>query len=235
LIETLLSVLKPIDAPGSTQFLLLCLLAGLTLGFWPRHRRLARRWMVTVVAVYIVLALPITARAIAGARPATSRIAADAAGPLAALIVFDGDNRRGRITAAATAFWYSHPAVIWVVGGDADWLYDKMPDAGIPPAVRRLDSGPRNTRDQIAWVSRYVSANAGRAAVISSRLQLPRIAGLFREAGLDVPLIAAPIDTEPPVAGWQLFVPRYIALRVSRDALYEHMALAYYRHNGWLR
>jgi hypothetical protein len=29
-------------------------------------------------------------------------------------------------------------------------------------------------------------------------------------------------------------VPTYIALRVSRDALYEHAALAYYRSRGWI-
>jgi hypothetical protein len=33
---------------------------------------------------------------------------------------------------------------------------------------------------------------------------------------------------------WQ-FLPTYASLLVSRDALYEYAALAYYRWRGWIR
>jgi hypothetical protein len=32
-----------------------------------------------------------------------------------------------------------------------------------------------------------------------------------------------------------VFVPTYYALRVSRDAIYEHVALRYYRWHGWIK
>ena len=47
-------------------------------------------------------------------------------------------------------------------------------------------------------------------------------------------LIVSPIDTEPATSGWRLVVPTYYALRVSRDAIYEHAALALYTWRGWI-
>jgi hypothetical protein len=60
------------------------------------------------------------------------------------------------------------------------------------------------------------------------------VAGLVRRADLPTVLIASPVDTEPATSGWWLFVPSYYALRVSRDAIYEHAALAYYARKGWI-
>jgi uncharacterized SAM-binding protein YcdF (DUF218 family) len=74
----------------------------------------------------------------------------------------------------------------------------------------------------------------GRTCVIASRLQMPRVAALAHSEGLDVTLIPSPTDTEPPTAGFRVFVPSYTALGVSRDALYEHAALAYYRWRDWV-
>jgi uncharacterized SAM-binding protein YcdF (DUF218 family) len=212
----------------------LCIVVGLAIGLvWPRNRRLARTWLVFVAVLYFVLALPVTAKVIADALPSTVSLDADRAGPLDAIVVFDGDNRRGRVTATARAFWTSHPSAVLVLGGQAEWLYDRLPKAGLPAQVCRLDSGPRTTRDQIAWVRTYLASHDERIAVVASRLQVPRIARLLEVAKVNVALIRAPIDQEPPTNGWRLFVPRYIALRVSRDALYEHLALAYYHYNGW--
>jgi hypothetical protein len=239
LIETLLSIGKPIDAPGSIEFLFLCLGIGLCFWLlWPRSARLARRWLMSVFILYIVLALPITAKAIAGQLPAigTGTVWDDLT-PVDALVIFDGDNRRGRLRAAARAFARSKPPAIWVLGSEAAWFEPELPLVGIPLSTVQFDSSTLNTRDQIAWVGRRLAAHPeGRVAVVASRLQAPRIAGMFRVAGLTgVSIVPAPIDVEPPVSGSALLLPAHSALRVSRDALYEHMALAYYRHNGWAR
>jgi hypothetical protein len=239
LIETLLSIGKPIDAPGSIEFFFLCLGVGLCFWLiWPRSARLARRWLMGVFSLYIVLALPITAKAIAGQLPAMrTDVVWGPVTPVDALVIFDGDNRRGRLRAAAAAYAQSHPRETWVLGSEASWFEPELPPAGIPASAVQFDSSTLNTRDQIAWVGRRIAAQSDlRVAVVASRLQAPRIAGMFRVAGLTtVAIVAAPIDTEPPVSGSALLLPANSALRVSRDALYEHMALAYYRHNGWVR
>jgi hypothetical protein len=56
---------------------------------------------------------------------------------------------------------------------------------------------------------------------------------LTQRARLRAGIAASAIDDEPPVSGPGLWAPTYIALRVSRDALYEHAALVYYRWRGW--
>ncbi|MEO7192538.1 MAG: hypothetical protein ABI051_15905 [Vicinamibacterales bacterium] len=236
MIQTLLSVLKSIDAPGSPQFLLLGLAVGaVVMWVWPRHRRLGRSIFMGLPLLYLLLALPLTAGAISGALPSIPTVNADSVGPLDELLVFDGDNRRGRVRATARAFVVSRPSLIWVVGGQADWLYDQLPAAGVPPAQLRLDPEPLTTRAQIQWVVDRTAAHPdARMAIVCSRLQIPRIAGLTQAAHLHVPLISAPIDDEPVNGGWRVFVPTYFALRVSRDAIYEHAALAYYRYHGWI-
>jgi hypothetical protein len=98
-----------------------------------------------------------------------------------------------------------------------------------------LDSGPLNTREQVAWVARFFAAHPNtRAALVASRLQMPRIAALVFAARLPIVLAPSPIDDEPPMSGWRRWVPTYIALRVSRDAIYEHVALRYYWWKGWI-
>jgi hypothetical protein len=63
---------------------------------------------------------------------------------------------------------------------------------------------------------------------------MPRVAALAQTAGLELDLLASPVDQEPPTEGVWRLVPTYLALRVSRDAIYEHAALAYYRWRGWI-
>ena len=70
--------------------------------------------------------------------------------------------------------------------------------------------------------------------MVASELQMPRVAALVRAQRLTVLLAPSPIDSEPPKAGWTSFVPRYSGLRLTRDALYERAALAYYSRQGWI-
>jgi len=235
-IDTLLSIVKPIDAPGSIPFLFLALAAGLVLRFgWRRTRAIGFAWLVGVVVLYLILAMPLVANGIASSLPGAALTATPNIGPLDTLVVFDGDNRRGRVHAAAELFGHLHPQAIWVLGREADWLRNELPNAGVPSGVIRMDQATGTTREQVAWVERYVGREPRlHLAIVVSRLQVPRVWGLLARGGIAVPLVGGPIDDEPPVGGARLLVPTYIALRVSRDALYEHVALAYYRHRGWI-
>ena len=150
-----------------------------------------------------------------------------------ALIVFDGDNRRGRVAEAKKIYDTAKPARVWLLGDR--WMWDALWRSGIPYDLITPDKGPPNTRAQMDWVQRFESTRPGRTAIVASRIQMPRIAALAEAAGIRAVLAPSPADTEPARSGVRQFVPTYYALRISRDALYEHVALVYYRYNGWIR
>jgi hypothetical protein len=105
----------------------------------------------------------------------------------------------------------------------------------VDPAALRHETGVSNTRDQIDWVVLFVREHPdSRVAVVASRLQMPRVRALADAQNLRVAFVAAPIDTDPASVGWRRLWPSYAALRASRDAIYEHAALAYYRWRGWI-
>jgi uncharacterized SAM-binding protein YcdF (DUF218 family) len=231
----LTTVLKTIGPPGSIPFILVCVLIGIVLAYlWPRSRRLSRAWLGFVFVSHTILALPVVANTIAGGLPPVAMTDPAALRNLDTLVVLDGDNRRGRVRSAAQAASASPGAAIVILGGE-DWLLDALAEAGVAPTRISHEHQPEDTRQQMAAVQRMAAKTPGHTALVASRLQMPRVAGLVRNAGLSCALVASPIDTEPATSGWRLFVPSYYALRVSRDAIYEHAALAYYAHKGWIR
>ena len=195
---------------------------------------MSRAWLGLVFVAHAILALPVVANTIAGGLPPVAMSDPAALRNLDTLFVLDGDNRRGRVRSAAQAASASPAAVIVILGGD-DWLPVALAEAGVPPTRISHDHQPADTRQQMVAVQRMAAQTPGHTALVASRLQMPRVAGLVRNAGLSCALVASPIDTEPATSGWRLFVPSYYALRVSRDAIYEHAALAYYAREGWIR
>jgi len=231
----LVSILKAIGAPGSISFLAVSLAIGAVLIYvWPRSLRLGRGWLLFVFITHVVLALPWVATRISGKLPPVLPVDAAALRDLDTLIVLDGDNRRGRVREAKRAFAGSPRSMVWAMG--SLWMVDGLVEAGIPRDQIKQDDEPPDTLRQMTRVKDLLSTKSGgRAAVIASRLQMPRVAALVRESGLRVVLIPSAIDTEPPTSGVRVFVPSYVALRVSRDAIYELAALAYYGWRGWVR
>lgn len=226
--------LKPILVPGSIGFLALCALIYLALRYgWPRSRRISRSWALGIGVTYLIMSLPLVATRLADRLPATPVTSAEAMPAIDALIVFDGDNRVGRVETADRIWKRASPRLICVLG--ADWVVDALTAGGIPRERITQIASVGDTRDQIAWVERFLATTPEpHAALIASRLQMPRVAGLIRAAHLRLTLVASPIDDEPPRNGIGALVPTYIGLRASRDALYEHAALALYSWRGWL-
>jgi hypothetical protein len=228
----LLTALKAIDAPGSVPFLVIAVALGVvTLYVWPRNRRVGRAWLMGVAAAYLVLSLPWVAQGLSAQRVMAS-LAHDAVPALDTLFVLDGDNREGRVRKAVAVFRATNPREVWVVGNL--WLLDPLLQAGIPWERLRHDEMAETTRDQVRRIhERVLRAGVGRAGIVASRLQMPRVVALARKEGLQVLLMASPADTEPATSGLGLFVPSYAALGISRDAIYERAALAYYRWRRW--
>jgi uncharacterized SAM-binding protein YcdF (DUF218 family) len=230
-----LNILKLIGPPGSLGFVVFTLLVALVVAYvWPRSRRLARGWLAAVFVGHVVLAFPFVANAIANRLPVFHSADAGAIGRLDTLVVFDGDNRRGRVQEAAALYGRFKPPTVWILG--ADWMIEPLVEAGVPAGVIKQDDRTGTTRGQIDRVEEMIHQRADSGvAVVASRLQMPRIEALVKAAGLPVLLFASPVDSEPPTRGARLLLPTYTALRVSRDALYELVALAYYDRQGWIR
>jgi len=231
----LITILKIIGPPGSVSFIGLCgLIAVLMTYAWPKNARLARFWLAFVVIAHLILAVPLVANAIAGGLPHVASADGAALRDIDTVFVLDGDNRRGRVSRAAQAFEASPASTIRILGGEP-WLVDALAEAGVLRSRIHVDYGSTNTREQIAEMRQLIAGQAtGRSVVIASRLQMPRVAALSRAAGVPALLLASPIDTEPATSGWRVLVPSYYALRVSRDAIYEHFALGYYSWRGWI-
>jgi uncharacterized SAM-binding protein YcdF (DUF218 family) len=229
------TLLKQAATPGSIGFLLAGLGFSLVLRYlWPRNRRLAHTWLTIVAGVYLIMSLPWVANALSDGLPQIQSPDSRSLGAIETLVVFDGDNRLGRVRETERVYAAARPKVVQVLG--ARWLVRALERTGIPPSAIAQDARPSTTREQMIWmVHRFPRDEAGDVAVIASRLQMPRVAALAKAAGVPLILFASPVDDEPPTAGIRLFLPTYTALRVSRDALYEHAALAYYARRGWIK
>ena len=230
----MVSLLKAVGGPGSIGFLAVCLAVGLMVGrAAPRWRRAARAWIVLVFLGYAVLGMPWFANRIAGRLSSYSPLQ-DVAPVRGAntLIVLDGDNSEARVRECRRLYEAMDRPLVVASGGD-DFVRALI-DAGIPAGVIRRDLRSRTTREQVAHLMPWLTSPDRRALVVASRLQMPRLAGLLEAAGVHTHLAPSGLDAEPPTSGpWQA-VPSYAALCASRDAIYEYIALAYYRHRGWI-
>ena len=227
----LIEVAKATGGPGSIGFLVLWAIAALAIG------RLGRRWkqvsralLWTLVALYFTLSLPLVANRLADSLT-TYHPLTDLA-PLRGvrtLLVLDGDNRRGRIREAKRLFDNLQPDQV-VVSAEP-LIVSALVDMGVPKERVALETESRNTREQIEFVRRWPSRPV---VLVASRLQMPRIAALLGPAGNDVYLAPSPVGTEiANLRSIHWLIPRYTALRLSRDALYELAALRYYRSMGY--
>jgi uncharacterized SAM-binding protein YcdF (DUF218 family) len=230
-----LSIFKAIGGPGSIGFLAVSSAIALLLGrLGPRARRAGRVGLVCLFAVYLFLGLPVVATGFAD-RVSSYRPVSDITTLTGTdvLVVLDGDNALGRIQEAVRMYRGLTPRHVIVSG--RQWFVDEIVEAGVPADRIVADHGPRTTREQVESLPRLLAGrDPRRIVVVASRLQVPRVAALARSAGVTVDLAPSPIDVEPPTAGIWRFVPTYTALRVSRDAIYERWALAYYRYRGWI-
>jgi uncharacterized SAM-binding protein YcdF (DUF218 family) len=227
------SLIKTIGLPGSLGFLCFGIGIGGLLLIWKRTRRLGRIALVAMAGGYLILSLPAVAQSIAG--PGTEPAPPLASyGRLDEVFVIDGDNYQGRATTAAELAAVAKPRVVWLIGGID--LGHALLVSGVSPKLWRWPpGGALTTREQVRLIKRSVDkTRPERAAVVTSRLQAPRILALARQEQLDIVVVPAPLTNEPSRSGFRFWVPSRAALSLSEEALYERLALVYYRRNGWI-
>jgi uncharacterized SAM-binding protein YcdF (DUF218 family) len=240
----ILRAIKSIGGPGSFGFFLFSAVIGLALMIPKRTRRLGRLLVVLLTVCYLTLSIPAVSHSLAAQAGSPDYEAASITGGLDDLFVLEGDNNTARAVVASKVAAATKPRKLWVLGGK--FLRDELIATGYPASlVPDVDGRPgnspawnasaRTTREQMLLVGRLMQETGGkRAAVIVSRLQAMRTRGLAQRLGLDVLVIPAPVDHEPPISGTPRWMPSFAGLLLSRDALYEMLALAYYRRNGWI-
>ena len=222
--------------PGSLTFLLLLLAAGASLLRVKPARRLARIFIALVLVGYLALSLPWSAGGLA-------RNLQGPTGPLSQLenvprpvsiVVFGGDHADERIREAARLYAELRPQTI-VLSGDED-LYAALALAGVPPERIIWDATSRTTREQAVGLGPLLRAHSvSHFVLVASPIHMRRALGAVRATGL----CPIPSTSEVPrhwtPAGLPRFVPQWQSLRVSEEALYEYLALAYYWVRGWLQ
>lgn len=231
----LLSIPKTIGGPGSLGLLLAVAGVAAVVGWrWPTQRRRAAAGVGLVVLSYVVLALPVVAHGIMNALPPITPPDPAAVRRTQSLVVFDGDNLLGRARSARRVLRQSAPREVQLLG--ADYLLGDLRVALGPATTLHYDGSTWNTSAQVEQV-RHIARRwpPMTTAVVASRVQMPRVARLFEAVQTSVLLIPSPLDREPASAGAAAFVPSLAALAASREAIYEHAALIYYRWRGDLQ
>jgi uncharacterized SAM-binding protein YcdF (DUF218 family) len=228
-VSLLISAAKTIGGPGSLRLLVILLLLGLVWMYaWPKRPRSGASLVAIVLAAYLVMALPITADVVVRKLPqAPERSDAEIA-EIQTLFIFDGDNRFGRLREFQRIYALAHPSQIFLLGRLS--VYKDLLLMDIPRQSLHHDDSSSNTWSQIERVRALLAeAPRGRAFILVSRLQYPRVDSFVRAAGLPVLVTPAPLDDELPASGPGRWLPSLSALAVTRDALYELTALRYYR------
>jgi uncharacterized SAM-binding protein YcdF (DUF218 family) len=230
-------VAKFIGTPGSMGFLVVCCVLGVAIAYvGPRARRLARAWLVLVFAGYVIAALPIVSQTAVDGLPGYSPVwtRSDALTDADIVIVLSGDNPRGRAQETRRLLDAGSPRCVLVSG--SPWFVRMVSAAGVAHARLVVDGTANTTREQIARLSIWArQCGAQRVMLIASTVSMPRVAALVRTAGVPVVLVPSPIDEPPAAHGIRIAVPSLRALRITRDAIYEHLALRYYRRRHWIR
>jgi uncharacterized SAM-binding protein YcdF (DUF218 family) len=232
----LIAISKQIGGPGSIGFLVFCSAVGLLIAYiGPRSRRLAKVGLLLVFSSYLLAALPVVSHAIADSLPSYGPVwKPDGAGDSDILVVLSGDNAYGRARETRRVLDIATPRCVLVSG--SRWFVRIVVDAGVARDRFVADDTTNTTREQIAKLAAWATeCGAQRVILIASALSMPRVAALVPTAGVPVLLVPAPVDEAPATSGIRVAVPSYRALRVTREAFYEHVALAYYRHRGWIR
>ena len=261
--EALFEIFKAYLIPGSLEFLLIGFFLGVVLLFAHRETRLWGSSLLAFLAVlYFLLSLPLTARTIERALRDRSQPvgSVEEARGAQVIVVLGGGSatyRAGgneinelsdatalRVLEGARLYeLLEHPAV--VVSGGANLLLDvltpetipmqqELLDLGVAPDRIHMESLSGNTLEQAEQVSKLLEANQmGDFVLVTSPIHMRRALATMRARGLDPLPSPSNQHSEGHIVERGGILPHPTALRASRAAIREGLAVLFYWLNGW--
>jgi len=251
----MLQVVKA-SLPGSAAFLVIAFAIGLMLLRKPRTNRFGRGWLTSLLLVYAVFSIPVTAMWLAaplawGFHPLESRENARGA---QAIVVLDGGTGRFRDqehiieipldTSALRALeairiyqLLDHP-LVFVSGGDnqpdpawrpeASALRDQLIIGGVPAERIVLDSNSTNTRIHAVNLVRMLRERAIEKFVLVTSPSHMRRAILAFQAEGSRPVASPCKSSLDHHGGWTAFWPSTNALEFTQATMHEYVGIMYY-------
>ena len=255
---------KEMLIPGSTMFLMIGLIIGVTLLFisW-KTEKWGKRWLLLLSILYLLLSIPLTASLLerglsVGYEPVSSTTEVTG---VDAIVILGGGGasfRAGelevdtvsassalRAMEGARLYQLLNDPIVIVSGGtnpraglltpESKAMRDALVELGVPSQKILLESDSFNTHDQALNVPPMLAA-AGieRFLLVTSPTHMRRAYFSFKEQGLD-PIPAISIQhSETGSFSSNSIVPDLDALAVSQSALREWMGLIYYTLRGWI-
>ena len=229
--------------PGSVAFLFAGLAAAVLFAIVaPRYRRVVRGAVLALVAAYVVISLPWTAKRLLKPLSRYESLAhpeqlaqggASSAGT--DLFVFHGDHEAGRLQETLRLYHLLRPRRVVVVARGPQ-MRDRLRDAGIPRDQLIWAHGSVTTREQALETQMLVrQLGSARVVLVASPIQMRRALAACEAAGvhpMPVPAVSPLPYGELPYGVLSL-VPRRDAYVLSADSLYEYAALGWYHAMGW--
>ena len=227
MLEPVSQLVKASLVPGSTPFLVLGLALGVALLYGRRTHAWGRRWLTSLLLLYVALGMPVVADALRGPRsPGHGSLATKADARGAAIVVVLGNGAltytdgRSQIPAMTrrTAFnvmegvrlyaLLGHPRLILSGGivnpesqkqSEAALMADTMERLGVPRTALELEAESRNTYEQSVRIAQLVPRGAA-VVVVTTPIHMPRTIQLFEARGLKPVASPSQIDYGPDTA-----------------------------------
>lgn len=255
---SLVDLLKAHLIPGSESFLLLGVAAGVVLLYLRQPGpRWGKRWLVFLLALYVALSSPATARGLEAILRLDTGPESEMS-EITTIVVLGGgavtyrteagtiselsDATSLRVLEAVRLYRIFEPEWVVISGGSPGQaapetvpMTEELIRAGIPAERIRADSISGSTREQAVNLSVLLrELGAGRFLLVTSPIHMRRALAAFRAEAL--PAVPAPSQQHGlghPVlgSGW---LPHPTALDASQAAIREMLALGYYWARGWL-
>jgi uncharacterized SAM-binding protein YcdF (DUF218 family) len=224
-------VVKTLLAPGTFLFaILVAVVAALLIRRRGWSRRFGAALLVLLAASYFVLSLPYMADRLSAPLIQFGPLSeVDHGKEISAIVVLSGDSQHARVveTLRLATLLATQPIIV----SGPDEIRDAILEGGISPSRIVMETASETTHGQAVNVGQLVrSKGLGRIALIASAVHMPRALAAFRAEGIDA---VASASATRPIAALPRFWPAYSALQLSRDSIYEYIALVYYRWRGW--
>jgi uncharacterized SAM-binding protein YcdF (DUF218 family) len=197
-----------------------------------------RLWVSAALLVlacgYLALSLPLTANLLAESLYRHSSVTRphDAQGAQAVLVL-QGDHEQLRVEETIRLYQLLHPAWV-IVSANAAPIRNALVAAGLPKNQVIWGYHSRTTREQALEMAALLrSRHVGPVVLVASPIHMARALAACESAGIDaIPSVSARPHAGLP-RGFRGLVPRREALTLSRESLYEHLALRWYSWRGW--